>query len=119
MTEPIDPPPAQARFDEPWSHRTVAVLSDDDIRVVKTKGEFTRHRLLETDAVFLVLGGSLTIGLDDVEVILGPGSCTSCRGECTTSRCQSRARTVVLIEPSTTVNTGDTPSHLTAERRLD
>jgi len=70
VTEPIDPPAAQARFDEPWSHRTVAVLSDDDIRVVKTKGEFTRHRLLETDAVFLVLGGSLTIGLDDVEVIL-------------------------------------------------
>jgi len=26
---------------------------------------------------------------------------------------------VVLIEPSTTVNTGDTPSHLTAERHLD
>jgi len=26
---------------------------------------------------------------------------------------------VVLIEPSKTVNTGDTPSHLTAERRLD
>jgi hypothetical protein len=26
---------------------------------------------------------------------------------------------VVLIEPSETVNTGDTPSHLTAERRAD
>ena len=26
---------------------------------------------------------------------------------------------VILIEPSTTVNTGDIPSHLTAERRLD
>jgi len=26
---------------------------------------------------------------------------------------------VVLIEPSTTINTGDTPSHLTAERRVD
>lgn len=25
---------------------------------------------------------------------------------------------VVLIEPSETVNTGDTPSHLTAERRV-
>jgi mannose-6-phosphate isomerase-like protein (cupin superfamily) len=25
---------------------------------------------------------------------------------------------VVLIEPSATINTGDTPSHLTAERRL-
>jgi len=73
VTEPIDLPAAQARFDEPWSDRTVAVLNDYELRVVKTKGEFTRHRHLETDGVFLVLGGSLTIGLDDDEVILGPG----------------------------------------------
>ncbi len=49
VTEPIDLPAALARFDEPWSPRTVAVLNDYDIRVVKTKGEFTRHRHLETD----------------------------------------------------------------------
>jgi len=51
MTEPIDLPAALARFDEPWSPRTVAVLDDYDIRVVKTKGEFTRHRHPKTDVV--------------------------------------------------------------------
>lgn len=54
MTEPIDLPAALARIDEPWSPRTGAVLNDDDIQVVKTKGESTRHRHLETDEVFLV-----------------------------------------------------------------
>jgi len=58
-TEPIDLPAALARIDEPWSPRTGAVLNDDDIQVVKTKGESTRHRHLETDEVFLVLSGSL------------------------------------------------------------
>ncbi|MGH4007802.1 MAG: hypothetical protein ACRDTH_06515 [Pseudonocardiaceae bacterium] len=34
--------------------RTVAVLNDYDIRVVKTKGEFTRHSHPDTDKCFLV-----------------------------------------------------------------
>lgn len=73
MTDPIDLPAALAYLDKPWSPQTVAVLNDYDIRVVKTTGEFTRHRHLETDEVFLVLSGSLTIRLDDDEVTLGPG----------------------------------------------
>jgi len=36
MTEPIDLSAALARLDTPWSPRTVAVLNDYDIRVVKT-----------------------------------------------------------------------------------
>jgi len=99
-------------FEEPWSPRTVAVLNDYDIRVVKTKGEFTRHSHPETDEVFLVLSGSLTIRLDDGEVTLGSGQLYVVpRGV------QSDGAEVVLIEPSATVNTGDTPNQLTAERR--
>ena len=42
---------------EPWSPRTVAVINDYDVRVVKIEGEFTRHRHPETDEFFLVLSG--------------------------------------------------------------
>lgn len=38
MAEPVDLSVVLARFDEPWSPRTVAVLNEYDIRVVKTKG---------------------------------------------------------------------------------
>jgi len=119
MTDPIDLPAALARLDEPWSPRTVAVLNDYDIRVVKTKGEFTRHRHLETDEVFLVLSGSLTICLDDDEVTLGPGQLYVVPRGVHHQPVSGDGADVVLIEPSTTINTGDTLSHFTAERRLD
>jgi hypothetical protein len=37
-----------AAISEHWSPRTVAVVNDYDVRVVKVKGEFTRHRHTET-----------------------------------------------------------------------
>lgn len=119
MADSVDLLAALAKFDEPWSPRTVAVLNDYDIRVVKTKGEFTRHRHLETDEVFLVLTGSLTIRMDDDEVTVGAGQMYVVPRGVHHQPVSLDGAEVVLIEPTTTVNTGDTPSHLTAERRLD
>jgi len=95
----------------------VAVLNDYDIRVVKTKGEFTRHSHPETDEVFLVLSGSLTIRLDDGEVTLGSGQLYVVPRGVQHQPVSSDGAEVVLIEPGETVNTGDTPNQLTAERR--
>ena len=117
MDQPVDLAAALARVEEPWSPRTVATLNDYDIRVVKTKGEFTRHSHPETDEVFLVLNGSLTICLDDGDVTLGPGQLYVVPRGVHHQPVSVDGAEVVLIEPSTTVNTGDTPSELTAERR--
>ena len=68
MPEAIDLAAVLASIQQPWQPRTVAVLNDYDVRVVRTHGEFTRHSHPETDEVFLVLAGSLTIRLDDGEV---------------------------------------------------
>ncbi|MDK3257444.1 cupin domain-containing protein [Blastococcus capsensis] len=73
MPSPVDLPAVLATIDQPWSPRTVAVLDDYDLRVVHTRGEFTRHSHPETDEVFLVLSGSLTIRMDDGDLTLGPG----------------------------------------------
>lgn len=35
-----------------WSPVTVATVNDYDVRVVKMRGEFTRHRHPETDSSF-------------------------------------------------------------------
>jgi mannose-6-phosphate isomerase-like protein (cupin superfamily) len=61
MPSPVDLAGVLATFSEPWSPRTVALMNDYDVRVVKTLGEFTRHNHPETDEFFLVLRGSLTI----------------------------------------------------------
>lgn len=117
MNQPVDVHAALASLEEPWSPRTVAVLNDYDIRVVKTQGEFTRHSHPETDEVFLVLSGSLSIRLDDDEVTLGPGQLFVVPRGTHHQPVSADGAEVLLIEPSTTINTGDTPSELTAERR--
>lgn len=91
MTQPVDLAAVLSTLGEPWVPRTVAVLNDYDVRVVKTRGEFTPHSHPETDELFLVLHGSLTIRLDDDEVHLGRDSCMSCRAVSGTSRCRPRA----------------------------
>ncbi len=103
---------------EHWSPRTVAIVNDYDVKVAKVHGEFTRHSHPETDEFFLVLSGSLTIRMDDGDVILGAGDTYVVpRGRYHQPYAGSET-TLLLFEPSNTVNTGDTPSELTAERRL-
>lgn len=118
MTSPVDLAAVLSTFAEPWSPRTVATLNDYDLRVVKTHGEFTRHSHPETDEVFLVLSGSLTLRFDDDEVTLGPGQLYVVPRGIHHQPISPDGAEVLLIEPSDTVNTGDTPSELTAERRL-
>jgi mannose-6-phosphate isomerase-like protein (cupin superfamily) len=100
-----------------WSPVTVAVVNDYDARVVKVHGEFTRHSHPETDEFFLVLSGSLTIRLGSDDVVLSEGDTYVVpRGQVHQPYAAAEA-TLLLFEPSATVNTGDTPSELTAERR--
>lgn len=118
MTQPVDLAAVLATFAETFSPRTVATMNDYDLRLVKTRGEFTRHSHPETDEVFLVLTGSLTIRLDDGEVTLGPGQLYVVPRGVRHQPVSMAGAEVLLIEPSKTVNTGDTPSELTADRRL-
>jgi len=103
---------------EHWSPRTVAVVNDYDVRVVKVQGEFTRHSHPETDEFFLVLSGELTIRMDDGDVVLSAGdSFVVPQGRFHQPWSPSES-TLLLFEPSGTVNTGDTPSNLTAARQV-
>ena len=105
-------------FDEPWSPRTVGTVNDYDVRVVRTHGEFTRHSHPETDEFFLVLYGELTIRTDAGDVRLGAGQMYVVPKGLQHQPVSPDGATVLLFEPSATVNTGDTPSELTAERRV-
>ena len=118
MPEAIDLAAVLASIQQPWQPRTVAVLNDYDVRVVRTHGEFTRHSHPETDEVFLVLSGSLTIRMDDGEVTLGPRQLYVVPKGTPHQPYSADGAEVLLVEPSATVNTGDTPSALTAERRV-
>jgi mannose-6-phosphate isomerase-like protein (cupin superfamily) len=118
MTGPVDLATVLSRIDQPWQPRTIAVLNDYDVRLVRTHGEFTRHSHPDTDEVFLVLSGSLTIRMDAGDVTLGPGQLYVVPRGTPHRPFSEHGAEVLLVEPSATVNTGDTPSELTAERRL-
>ncbi|MGO2986439.1 MAG: cupin domain-containing protein [Brevibacterium aurantiacum] len=94
-------------FSEHWSPKVVARLSDYEIKVVKLKGEFVWHSHDDTDELFLVVDGELTIQLREGDVHLNPGElflvpkgvehCPIATGEVH----------ALLIEPAGVVNTGD------------
>jgi mannose-6-phosphate isomerase-like protein (cupin superfamily) len=107
-----------ASFAEHWSPRTIAVVNDYDARVAKVHGEFTRHAHPETDEFFLVLSGELVIRMDEGDVTLGPGDTYVVPRGRPHQPCAATETAILLFEPSATVNTGDTPGDLTAERRV-
>jgi mannose-6-phosphate isomerase-like protein (cupin superfamily) len=109
---------ALAEVPEHWSPRTIAVVNDYDARVVKVLREFTRHTHPDTDEFFLVLGGELTIRMDGGDVVLGPGDTFVVPRGAPHQPCAVEETTLLLFEPSATVNTGDTPSELTQPRRV-
>ncbi|TKA08483.1 cupin domain-containing protein [Actinacidiphila oryziradicis] len=101
-------------FSEHWSPKVVGRLNDYEIKVVKILGEFVWHTHEDTDEVFIVLGGKLTIQLRDRDVVLGPREMfTVPRG---VEHCPKADEEVsaLLIEPRGVVNTGDAAGPLTA-----
>ena len=99
-----------ARFDELWSPKVVTAFNGHDVMVVKVKGEFVWHVHPDTDDLFLVLSGRLTIDLRDGPVTLGPGELFVVpRGVEHRPRAEEQTE-LLLIEPAGTPNTGD-PAH--------
>jgi mannose-6-phosphate isomerase-like protein (cupin superfamily) len=102
-------------FSEHWSPKVVARLNDYEIKVVKVQGEFTWHTHADTDELFLVISGELTIQMRDGNVVLGPGQLFVVpRGveHCPLAEGEVHA---MLIEPPGVPNTGDAGGPLTAE----
>ena len=97
-----------------WSPKVVAELNDDEVKVVRIKGDFVWHTHDDTDELFLVLAGELTIRLRDGDVVLGPGQLYVVpRGVEHCPRADDEVH-AVLIEPKGVVNTGDAGGPLTA-----
>jgi len=117
VPEPIDLDDRFARFSQAWSPKVIARLNDYEIKVVRLDGEFVWHAHPDTDELFLVLDGQLTIQLraaDGGDVRVGPGQMFVVpRGVQHCPRTDGEVR-AVLIEPAGVVNTGDAGGALTA-----
>jgi mannose-6-phosphate isomerase-like protein (cupin superfamily) len=95
-----------ARFSEHWAPRIVARMNDYEFKLVKFRGEFVWHDHRDTDEVFIVLEGEMTIHFRERDVPVKAGELfviprgvahkTSARSECS----------AMLVEAAGTVNTG-------------
>jgi mannose-6-phosphate isomerase-like protein (cupin superfamily) len=96
-----------ALFGEHWTPKVIARLNDLHIKAVKLQGAFVWHAHPETDELFYVVKGRLTIELPEGPVALAAGELFVVpRG----TRHRPVAETeceVLLIEPAGTLNTGD------------
>lgn len=108
---------AFALVPEAWQPHRLTSVNDYDVKVARLNGEFVWHTHPDTDELFLVVSGRLTIGLRDGDVELGPHDVFVVpRGVEHCPRADEDAL-VVLFEPKGTVNTGDRPGDRTSELR--
>jgi len=96
-----------AGFSEHWQPRTVAEFNGHDIMVAKVQGEFVWHKHDETDDLFLVLRGELTIELRDRSVTLRAGELFVVPRGVEHRPVANEEVHMLLIESSGTPNTGD------------
>ncbi|MGW5942380.1 cupin domain-containing protein [Streptomyces celluloflavus] len=113
VAAPVNLAEKLALFSDHWGPRKVAALNDYEVKVVKVQGEFVWHTHEDTDELFLVISGRLTIQLRDGDVVLGPGELFVVpRGVEHCPRAAEEAA-ILLLEPAGVVNTGDAGGPLT------
>ena len=112
MPKPINLSEKLAAFSDLWSPKIVGSFNGHDLMVVKVKGEFNWHSHPDTDDLFLVLKGRLTIELRDGAnardpVTLGPGELYVVPKGVEHRPVAEEETHLLLIEPADTPNTGD------------
>jgi mannose-6-phosphate isomerase-like protein (cupin superfamily) len=104
-----------SKFNEHWSPRVIAEMNEYQFKLVKVSGEFVWHDHPETDEVFIVIEGVLTIEFNDGNVTLQAGEMFVVPKGVTHRPVAKNECKILLVEPKGVVNTGDAESNLTAE----
>ena len=100
-------------FADRWSPKIVGEINESYVKLVKLKGEFVWHHHEAEDELFLVVKGSLLIKLRDRDIKLEEGEFVIIpRGVEHLPIAEEEAH-VILLEPKTTLNTGDVQNERT------
>lgn len=101
-------------IDKPWSPRLAAELNGQHVRLAKLQGPFIWHAHEHEDELFLVIKGELRLEFRDGSVELREGDMIVVPRAVEHRPVAEREAHVLLFEPASTVNTGNTaPSDLT------
>jgi mannose-6-phosphate isomerase-like protein (cupin superfamily) len=100
-------------FKDYWSPKVVGELNDSYVKVAKLKGEFVWHKHESEDELFLVVRGELLIKLRNKDISLKEGEFVIIPKGVEHLPVALEEVHVVLIEPKSTVNTGNVKNEKT------
>ena len=96
------------QFDEHWAPKIIARYNDNEVRLVKTFGEWVWHKHDETDEMFLILSGEFDMDFRDGTITVGPGELLIVpRGTEHRPAARRGEVSLLLLDPEGTPNTGD------------
>lgn len=93
---------------EPWQPVTVARFNGNEVMVAKASGSYPWHKHDDTDDLFLVLRGKLTIEMRDTSVHLGAGEIFVVPRGVEHRPVATEEAHFILMEPAGTAKTGTT-----------
>src|ERR1700688_474612 len=105
-----------AKFSEHYKPHVIGEVNDCYVKVVKLKGEFIWHHHEDEDELFLVVKGTLRMKFRDREAVVREGEFVIVpRGveHCPVADDEVH---IVLIEPKSTLNTGNSVNKRTAPK---
>jgi mannose-6-phosphate isomerase-like protein (cupin superfamily) len=101
-------------FHEYWSPRIVGELNDSYVKLAKLRGEFVWHHHEAEDELFLVVKGKLLIRLRERDIRLEEGEFAIIPRGVEHLPVAEEEVHVLLLEPKSTVNTGNVRNERTA-----
>ena len=102
-------------FSDLWSPKIVGDLNDSYVKLVKLKGEFVWHHHEAEDELFLVIKGRLIIKLRDRDINLEEGEFVIIPRGVEHLPVAEHEVHILLLEPKTTLNTGNVRGEKTVE----
>ena len=104
------------KFNETWHPYIIGELNENYLKLARLKGNFVWHKHDHEDELFVVLSGTLIMAFRDKEVTVRPGEILIVpKGVEHWPRTEEEEVRVMLIEPKSTMHTGDIKSDLTVE----
>ena len=102
-------------FQEHWSPKIVGDVNDCYLKLVKFKGEFVWHHHDVEDEMFMVIKGRFVMKLKDQDIELKEGEFIIIPHGVEHMPVADEEVEVLLIEPKTTLNTGNLKNERTVE----
>ncbi|EOR25355.1 mannose-6-phosphate isomerase [Clostridium sartagoforme AAU1] len=103
-------------FNEYWSPKIIGELNDSYVKIAKFKGEFTWHIHDDEDEMFYVVKGLLTVRFRDKDIQLQEGETIIIPKGTEHMPVAMEEVHVLLIEPKSTLNTGNIVNDKTVEK---